>query len=226
MHLTTQRVKFFAGGVEVEIAEQYTYLGIVFIPSGAIHKAVDILTTKCSRAWFSLSNFLYENKRMSAERFFKLLDCLVFPVGQYATELLSPLSLPMKSFQSENNLLKAWESFHLEKVNQRACRLLLSVQKKTSRLAVLGELGRYPVLIKSLIQSIMYKRSIEMNQSTSLVGKAMKEMQELNISSSWLGRVNNITQLLGIPEYPQYWSDERVREDINEKNVFFRALPE
>ena len=77
------RMKFFAGGVEVEIAEQYTYLGIVFIPSGAIHKAVDILTTKCSRAWFSLSNFLYENKRMSAERFFKLLDCLVFPVGQY-----------------------------------------------------------------------------------------------------------------------------------------------
>ena len=72
----------------------------------------------------------------------------------------------------------------------------------------------------------MYKCSVEMYQSTSLVGKAMKEMQELNISSSWLGRVNNITQLLGIPEYPQYWSDERVREDINEKNVFFRALPE
>ena len=61
----------------------------------------------------------------------------------------------------------------------------------------------------------MYKCSVEMYQSTSLVGKAMKEMQELNISSSWLGRVNNITQLLGIPEYPHYWSDERVRRIIS-----------
>ena len=151
---------------------------------------------------------------MSLEKFFKLVDCLVFPVGQYATEMLSPLSLPLKSFQSEKSLLKAWESFHLEKINQRACRLFSSVQKKTSRLAVLRELGRYPVMIKSLIQSIMYKRSIDMHQSTSLLGKAVQEMKELDTSSSWLGRVNNIKQLLGIPEYPQYWSDERVKRNI------------
>ena len=197
-----KKLSFFAGGLPVEIAEQYTYLGLVFIPSGAVYKAVDTLSTKCSRAWFSLSNFLYENKRMSAEKFLKLVDCLVLPVGQYATELLAPLSLPAKSFLSPQNLMKVWEDFHLEKVNQRACRLLMSVQKKTSRLALLGELGRYPTIFKYLVQSIMYKHSILKYQRSSLVGQAVTEMQEQNVSTSWLGRVNTITQLVGIPEYP------------------------
>ena len=123
--------------------------------------------------------------------------------------------------------MKAWEDFHLEKVNQRACRLLMSVQKKTSRLALLGELGRYPVIFKSLVQSIMYKRSIEKYQSSSLVGQALQEMHEQNVSTSWLGRVKSITQLVGIPEYPQYWSDERVRRNIltifqSKFDIFFK----
>ena len=220
-------LSFFAGGLPVEIAEQYTYLGLVFIPSGAVFKAVNTLSTKCSRAWFSLSNFLYENKRMSAEKFLKLVDCLVLPVGQYATELLAPLSLPAKSFLSPQNLMKVWEDFHLEKVNQRACRLLMSVQKKTSRLALLGELGRYPTIFKSLVQSIMYKHSILKYQRSSLVGQAVTEMQEQNVSTSWLGRVNTISQLAGIPEYPQYWSDKSVRRDIlrifqSKFDIFFK----
>ena len=87
----------------------------------------------------------------------------------------------------------------------------MSVQKKTSRLALLGELGRYPTIFKSLVQSIMYKHSILKYQRSSLVGQAVTEMQKQNVSTSWLGRVNTISQLAGISEYPQYWSDKRVR---------------
>ena len=45
------------------------------------------------------------------------------------------------------NLFKFWESFKPEVLNPKVSRLLLSVLKKCSRLAVLGELGCYPVLV-------------------------------------------------------------------------------
>ena len=221
------QLKFFAGGLQLEIAEQYTYLGVVFIPSGAVYEATNTLATKCSRAWFSLSNFLYENKRMSVEKYQKLIDTLVLPVGLYSSELLAPLSLPAKSFLSTDNLLQAWEGFYLEIVNQRACRLLLSVQKKTSRLAVLGELGRYPVFIKSIVQSIMYEHCILKYQPKALVGQAIAEMQVLNDSNSWQGRVRSMKTLLEISEYPENWSEKRVSKNITNKiqskfEIFFK----
>ena len=219
--------KFLAAGLQLEIVEQYTYLGVVFIPSGAVYEATDTLATKCSRAWFSLSNFLYENKRLSVDKYQKLIDSLVLPVGLYASELLAPLSLPAKSFLSTDNLLQAWEGFYLETVNQRACRLLLSVQKKTSRLAVLGELGRYPVLIRAIVQSIMYEHCILKYQPGALVGQALSEMQVLGDSKSWQGRVKCMKTLLDIPEYPEYWSEKRVSKNITDKiqskfEIFFK----
>jgi hypothetical protein len=208
---------FTAEGRGLEVADQYTYLGAVYIPSGAVYAAVDALTAKCSRAWFSLSNVMYENKRMPVDKCLKLVDSLVFPVGQYATELLGPLSLPAKSFQSRDLLFKAWEKFHLEVTNQRVCRLVLSVQKKTSRLAVLGELGRYPMLIKSLVQSILYERSIFKYQPETLVGRAVAEMSSAGDEASWLSRVRKVRMLLDIPFYPSFMSDDYVSKEISTK---------
>ena len=210
-------LQFLGDGKALEIAEQYLYLGAVFIPSGAVYAAVDNLSAKCSRAWFSLSNFLYENKRMPVEKCMKLVDSLVFPVGQYATELLTPLSLPAKSFGSKEEILRAWEGFYLETTNQRICRLILSVNKKTSRLAVLGELGRYPTLIKSIVLSIMYERSITKYQPGALVGQALTEMSNDGAVGSWSYRINQIKNILNIPIYPVYWSDHRVSTDVTEK---------
>jgi exonuclease III len=209
--------EFTAEGRLLEVAEQYTYLGAVYIPSGAVYAAIDALTAKCSRAWFSISNILYENKRMPVDKCLKLVDSLVFPVGQYATEFLAPMSLPAKSFNSKEQLLRAWEGFYLEVTHQRVCRLVLSVQKKTSRLAVLGELGRYPMLIKSLVQSIMYERSILKYQPAALVGRAVAEMSSASDDASWLARVRKIRMLLNIPLYPSYMPDARVSRDVSNK---------
>ena len=72
--------------------------------------------------------------------------------------------------------MRAWENFVPETLNQRFSRLLLSVHKKTSRLAVLGELGHFPLLVSSLIQTLKYKCSLMCNlcDKISLVYDAMK----------------------------------------------------
>ena len=92
---------------------------------------------------------------------------------------------------------------------------------------MLGELGRYPVLIKAIVQSIMYERSILKYQPGALIGQAVTEMQVLNDSKSWQGRVKSLKTLLEIPEYPEYWSEKRVSKNISDKiqskfDIFFK----
>ena len=81
----------------------------------------------------------------------QLLDSVCMPVGLYASEFLAPLSLPKAALKDKISILKAWEDYPLETINQRACRTILSVSKKATMLAVLSELGRYPVFLNALI---------------------------------------------------------------------------
>ena len=144
---------------------------------------------------------------------FKLVDSLVFPVGMYSSEILTPLAMPKSSFSSRDALLKYWEDYKLELTHQRICRLVLSVQKKTSRLAVLGELGRYPVFLKSLQSSLMYEFNIRKHQTCTLLGLAVSEM-EGGGQDCWLSRVRSMQSLVNIPVYPIHLTESFVSAKI------------
>ena len=102
----------------LENAETYTYLGIVFVPSGSPSAATKELYLKASRAWFAMSHVIYRNKKMPVKRALQLVDSLVTPVALYSAQVLAVLSLPKKSFDSKESLLKAWEPYLPEKLNK------------------------------------------------------------------------------------------------------------
>ena len=209
-------VRFFINGKLFENAETYTYLGVVFVPSGSPIAATKELYHKASRAWFSLSHVVYQNKKMPVKRALQLVDSLVSPVALYTTEVLSIMSLPKASFTTKESLLKAWEDYLPEKINQRACRMVLSVHKKSSRLAVLGELGRYPMLIKGLTQVLKYDWHIKNKSSDqSLVRTAYQEM--FNVNDSWGLRVEKIKTLLNLQTFPSFVSSDSVGKQIKSK---------
>ena len=76
-------------------------------------------------------------------------------------------------------------------------------------MAVLGELSRYPILIKSLSQCLKYEWSL-LNHipGNSIVALAFSEMQELADSGidCWLSRVRKIKALLGLEDIPPHLS--------------------
>ena len=100
---------------------------------------------------------LYKYKRLPINRAFQLFDSLIRPIALFSCESWLPNILSKKNFVSKEALLKAWENLHFEVLNQKLCRLLLSVHKRCSRLAVLGELGRYPSIIPALKNCLMYE---------------------------------------------------------------------
>ena len=221
------KIRFHINGQLLENIDHYTYLGLIFKPSGSVDMAAKELLAKANRAYFSLSSLFYENKKMKVDRAIDLFDSLVTPVSLYSSQFWSVLSLPASAFTSIQNLMKAWEIFIPETVNQRFCRLLLSLHKKTSRLAVLGELGRYPMLITSLIQSLKYKWTIvNKSDKSSLVYSAVNEMEEFSAANKdcWLYRIKQIESLCKIKIFPSYVKADVVKNSIKKslKSIFDR----
>ena len=193
---------FTLNNIALEITGEYQYLGIKLRPSGSFSLAVQELSDKASRAWFGISNIILKNKRMEIDRIFSLFDSLVTPIATYGSPLWLPYNIPKKCFETKTSMISAWDIFKSEIINQKCAKMALSVKKTTSRLAVLGELGRYPIFIPSLAQSLNYKLSLFSRKYTNkLIGHAIAEMEGLksNNCDSWLTRVCNIEKILNIP---------------------------
>ena len=169
---------FLLEGKPLEVTDQYQYLGLKIRPSGSMNFAVDELNVKANKAWFSISKVLYRHKRMEVKKSLQIFDSLVTPVATYGCEFWLSHCVPAKSFKSSDNFLGSWENFVPEKINQKCCRMLLSVHKKTSRLAVLGELGRHPLFIKSVSHCLNYKLHLNLKTDPrSILSNLITEMR-------------------------------------------------
>ena len=95
------------------------------------------------------------------------------------------------------------------------------MNKKTSRLAVLGELGRYP-----LSHCINYKSSLlgPSSQQSTLLHDVVQEMKKMTSSGydCWLSRVNNIQNLLNLPDTPRFKRLQGKKCTVKIKNMFDR----
>ena len=81
---------FSVAGNLLEIVDNYQYLGIKFKPSGPFSFAVGELFDKASRAWFAISNILYQHKKLAVRKALQLFDSLIRPIMLYAVEFWLP----------------------------------------------------------------------------------------------------------------------------------------
>ena len=121
-----------------------------------------------------------------------------------------------KGFVDLKSLMKSWESFQPEILNQKVCRMLLSLHKRCSRLAVLGELGRYPTMVPALKLCLKYQYQIDNGDTTSLVYRAMEDMKNDPDLDCWYSRVGKIKNHLNIRKL--YGKTDKVAKTLD-KNI-------
>lgn len=164
------------------------------------------LFCKARRSWFSISNLIYKHKRLSTDKAFQIFDQIVTSIGLYNCETWLPLILSNKSFGNLDDLLAYWETLKMETLNQKISRMVLGVHKKSSRLGVLGELGRFPLLIKGLCHVLKYHAYLKrITDRTSMIGNAVHEMKTVSDDGlkSWWGRTEKLKNILAI-SYPKF----------------------
>ena len=107
----------------------------------------------------------------------QLFNCLITPVALYACKYWLPFSITKKGWKNKNYFLKNWETFKAELLNQKLGSLILSVNKKASKLAILGELANYHPFIRAIELTLKYEWHLNSNSSAnSLVHNALMEM--------------------------------------------------
>ena len=62
----------------------YQYLGIHIKPSGSMQFGANELLAKANRAWFAISNVLYQHKKLAVKKALLLFDSLIKPIFFYA----------------------------------------------------------------------------------------------------------------------------------------------
>ena len=124
------RRQFYFGENKIETTRQYKYLGFMMTPSGEITTGLKDLKDRASRALMSMKyklGPLFKNKPLISSQLF---NSLVKPILLYASDFWGILKLP------QNNPI---ENLHLS-----FCKQLLGVQKQTTNIGVLLELGQVP----------------------------------------------------------------------------------
>ena len=130
------RQKFFLNGSELENVRTYKYLGFVLTPSGEIKTGLQDLRDRALKSFHILRNKMGESFNQNVPMAISLFESMIKPILLYACDFWGCLKLP------KNN--------PIETLHMRICKQILGVQKQTTNIGVLLELGKIPLDISCI----------------------------------------------------------------------------
>ena len=165
-------------GKIIERTTSYTYLGIIFTCSGKFTRAMETLKIKAKKVWFALSRSFNTWEGTPAKILLKLFSSMVQPILLYGSEIWgSYLYRKIDSMAFENiifNTKLGFETLHLQ-----ICKQILGINKKSSNISTLGELGRFPLILNVLKSVFSYLVRILHFPHSSLINTALKAHKEI-----------------------------------------------
>ena len=151
---------------------EYKYLGIVFKPSGVFSEAINLLCKKASKAIFCIKKMLISDK-INVSAHLKLFESCVSPILLYCSEIWC-----LNIIKTDKSLESKYLSMQSVKVQIKFAKYLLGVNKAAVNLAVLSELGMYPISIQALKSSVGFWLHI-LKSKEKLLGEAYKLSSQL-----------------------------------------------
>ena len=152
--------RFSYDGKIVEQVREFNYLGTTLSDSGSLTCAKEKLRKQANKVYFSMLNALHKID-FEAIPSLHLFDFLIRPILNYNCEVWNQLSKHNIEAKGEIQLKNLYFDFPAEKIQLQICRNILGVSKKTSVLASLGKLGRYPLMLSCCVQMVKYWQRIK-----------------------------------------------------------------
>ena len=131
--------KWSLGEREIEVVNQYKYLGFVFTTKLSVSSSLESLSVKAKKKTVHLLKSMWHLRTTNASVFFRLYDAQVLPSLLYGSELWG---------------LERRDP--IEKAHMFACKRFLNVSAKTPNAVCSGELGRYPMYVHATVRAVKY----------------------------------------------------------------------
>ena len=202
---------FSCGDNFIETVDKYKYLGVIFHKRGHFHCAEEHLAKQGNKAAYALKRSV-RGKELNVDVMMSLFDTLITPILSYGAEVWLPFTKPVTNATLQSILDKQFSAYispncPTENVHIKFCRSLLGVHKRTMKLPVLAELGRYPISLNALCQTITFWIHITESDEDSYLRQAYNDMllAESHNNAIWLKFVKNILLSMG---FSHVWENQ------------------
>ena len=186
-------IGFTIGGKNIEIVDEFKYLGVTISYNGSFNANIEDLEQKGNRALFSLiKKARRENLPLDIQ--FELFDRMVAPVILYGSEIWG-----YKNLKS------------LEKLHLKFCKMLLKLKQSTPNVMVYGETGRFCLEYYAKKRMINFWSRIvcgDHNKLTYLIYSLCKHRHDNGLpTSEWFSKIVNLLDEYGIHNLPESIDD-------------------
>ena len=191
---------FKINDAQIEIVKEMKYLGIVFNNNCSYQSATDNLRGKAMKALFKLYKS-FGNVTPSIQTCIHLFEAMIKPILLYNSEIWGHKMFKFNtllddSLQKTNLYLQT----NYEKMHLKWCKYTLGVHSKSTNIAVLAELGRYPLTLGIIQNMITYWFRLANGTDNILLEVCHKEnMEMLKLGKScWMQTIKDIMYKLDV----------------------------
>ena len=166
---------FYLDGVQLEMVRSYKYLGFLITPSGEYKTGLKDLRDRAMRAFMKIRNDLGTSFNQDILLTLSLIDTLVKPILLYVSDFWGCMDL------KKSNTI---ENLYMGMLKQ-----ILGVQKQTTNIGVLLELGKVPIILEAKKLAIKNWERIKKGDGNFLLNASYQNaMQE---SLPWIVGIKN-----------------------------------
>ena len=213
---------FKIDGIQLDIVKEYKYLGVTLNISDSAKQTAKIMKDKALKAIFKILKS-FNGRPSSIKVGIKLFETLVKPIMLYGSESWGAGLYKFEQLlKIEKGKTKLYFDNPLEKLQIKWYKGLLGVNRKATNIAVLAELGKYPVAIDIATNLIKYWLRIVNFDSSALIYECYTDNVLLlqGQNKCWLKAVREILYATG---FHQVWLDQNTQDkthlasDVREK---------
>ena len=202
----TNEQSFTFNGSNLEICNQYKYLGVVFNSisrrdGNPFREMVKYTADKALKACFVALNKCKSLGDVTPKISLQMFDSFVLPVLEYGCEIWA-----------DGKQKQALESIQLKYLKR-----MLRVKDSTCTVAVYAETGRSPLWIRQKVRVVKYWLRLAQLNDCKLIKQAYLAMKNLDDIGyvTWLGNVRSILQKCNLEQY-YVDVDSLTKEDVSE----------
>ena len=175
--------KWFYKGEQIECVNVYKYLGLLISCSLKWNKATEQLAQQANKALLKIYQLEKRCGGIPYTVYFNLFDKLVSPILCYGSEVWG--------FQTRDNV---------EVVHRKFCKRLLAVKRNTPSASVLGDCGRYPLMIMYYKRCVKYWLRLLDMPNDRLPKQCYLMSKNMSIAGfdTWAGKIKTLLDMYGM----------------------------
>lgn len=200
----TNKFNFTLGGNNIEIVDNYKYLGIFFSKTRTFFKARKHLVDQARKAM----HLLYKRIRklnLPVDLQLQIFDHTILPILLYGSEL----------WGYENTDI-------IERIHTEFLRNITKLRKTTPLYMLYAELGRYPLEINIKYRMISYWISLKVGKQEKLSNLAYETLRYNLPNSKWIQNIIHILQSVGRNDL--WLLDKEIEHPRSIKSSILRTL--